>query len=90
MELFCILIVALIFLSKPMFFVMHLLEKNRTVHYKGWILLFINFFKGKRLFLNLVLSCFFINNVHWYKICPWASLVAQWLRICLPMRGTRI
>ena len=21
---------------------------------------------------------------------PWASLVAQWLRICLPMQGTRV
>ena len=23
-------------------------------------------------------------------ILPWASLVAQWLRICLPMQGTRV
>ena len=22
------------------------------------------------------------------KIMPWASLMAQWLRICLPMQGT--
>ena len=21
---------------------------------------------------------------------PWASLVAQWLRVCLPMQGTRV
>ena len=24
------------------------------------------------------------------KITPGASLVAQWLRICLPMQGTRV
>ena len=24
------------------------------------------------------------------KIFCWASLVAQWLRICLPMQGTRV
>ena len=23
-------------------------------------------------------------------VLPWASLVAQWLRICLPMQGTRV
>ncbi|KAJ8791248.1 hypothetical protein J1605_020688 [Eschrichtius robustus] len=23
-------------------------------------------------------------------LMPWASLVAQWLRICLPMQGTRV
>ena len=25
-----------------------------------------------------------------FKINSWASLVAQWLRICLPMQGTRV
>ena len=31
-----------------------------------------------------------------YYLCPkdivmiWASLVAQWLRICMPMQGTRV
>ena len=25
-----------------------------------------------------------------YKYLPRASLVAQWLRICLPMQGTRV
>ena len=24
------------------------------------------------------------------KRSPWASLVAQWLRICLPMQGTQV
>ena len=24
------------------------------------------------------------------KQAPWASLVAQWLRVCLPMQGTRV
>ena len=29
--------------------------------------------------------------VQWLRIClPGASLVAQWLRICLPMQGTRV
>ena len=26
----------------------------------------------------------------WLKSTGWASLVAQWLRICLPMQGTRV
>ena len=25
-----------------------------------------------------------------FKSTPWASLVAQWLRLCLPMQGTRV
>ena len=25
-----------------------------------------------------------------FKTSSWASLVAQWLRICLPMQGTRV
>ena len=28
--------------------------------------------------------------VQWLSICLWASLVAQWLRIRLPMQGTRV
>ena len=24
------------------------------------------------------------------EICAWTSLVAQWLRVCLPMQGTRV
>ena len=24
------------------------------------------------------------------KLVSWASLVAQWLRVCLPMQGTRV
>ena len=26
----------------------------------------------------------------WSRLTTWASLVAQWLRICLPMQGTRV
>ena len=37
------------------------------------------FCRGKTLTENL-----------WHKDYPWASLVAQWLRICLPMQGTRV
>ena len=32
------------------------------------------------------ISCYFFN----YKSTCWASLVAQWLRIHLPMQGTRV
>ena len=31
------------------------------------------------------------GKLSWYKNRgPWASLVAQWLRICLPMQGTQV
>ena len=29
------------------------------------------------------------QNAH-LKMKPWASLVAQWLRVCLPVQGTRV
>ena len=28
--------------------------------------------------------------IHLFKKCEGASLVAQWLRICLPMQGTQV
>ena len=32
-----------------------------------------------------------LQTLYFYKEYPfWASLVAQWLRICLPMQGTRV
>ena len=42
--------------------------------------------------------CFYcekkLHNVNVFqvriKVLDWASLVAQWLRICLPMQGTRV
>ena len=34
----------------------------------------------------IILHCLFL----WLKSCCWASLVAQWLRICLLMQGTRV
>ena len=30
------------------------------------------------------------SGVNKQKETPWASLVVQWLRICLPMQGTRV
>ena len=30
------------------------------------------------------------GKLHKIKQHVWASLVAQWLRICLPMQGTRV
>ena len=36
-----------------------------------------------------IFQCCIINNIH-LKISRGTSLVAQWLRICLPMQGTRI
>ena len=30
------------------------------------------------------------NNLAYKETKYWASLVAQWLRVCLPMQGTRV
>ena len=35
-------------------------------------------------------SKFLHENLLILKLLHWASLVAQWLRICLPMQGTRV
>ena len=43
---------------------------------------------------NFMFKFFLLGLKMWIFISsisnPWASLVAQWLRICLPMQGTRV
>ena len=45
---------------------------------------------------NILSSCKFchlkvsILSASSFKVCCWTSLVAQWLRICLPMQGTQV
>ena len=49
---------------------------------------FVVFLTG--LFAFLLLMCE-VYNVFWtIKPYPWTSLVAQWIRIRLPMQGTRV
>ena len=32
----------------------------------------------------------YVDSFYYLKVVSWASLVVQWLRICLPMQGTRV
>ena len=47
---------------------------------------------GKSLFTTneAVYDSASVTFIHFKKQLTWASLVAQWLRICLPMQGTRV
>ena len=75
MEIFYILIVVVI--TNCLY-----LSKLRPVHLKRFIFLYVNYTslnpqKRRQIF-------------HFLNIIYRASLVAQWLRICLPMQGTRV
>ena len=46
--------------------------------------------------LVVICFCLFLSTgglepiLNKHKLRVWASLVAQWLRVCLPMQGTRV
>ena len=51
------------------------------------------FMVSSRRYLFLVWANIFITFFHFlltFRSSLWASLVAQWLRVCLPMQGTRV
>ena len=40
--------------------------------------------------ISTAISGFFLQFSYWKKTFSWASLVAQWLRVCLPMQGIQV
>ena len=50
----------------------------------------VGFIPGMQVFFNICKSINVIHHINKFKNKNRASLVAQWLRICLPMQGTRV